>query len=113
MTDHTNIDYAAIVAAQKAEAARGPTLDQIVRANLPHFAGFAQAGAKLGLACDQIAAAEGCNPDSLRRVFLGQIGKWSEFCSRSKAPNRQDDISPKASASSLDEAGRTGVSRVW
>lgn len=83
--DPTEIDYAAEVAADEAEASSSATLVQVVRDNLRHFEGFAKARAKQRKAMAKIGEMTQRKPDSLRRTFLDVYGPWGAFSRRVRA----------------------------
>ncbi len=107
-----SFDYAGEVAAHHACSAK-LSLHDLIDANLHNFVGFAKAGATLGLTCDRIAGAAGCNPESLRRVFLGKLGKWAAFRARIQTNGDPAGANPQPPKSPSDAAGQTGFARVW
>ena len=111
--EQNRFDYNAIVAADMAKAMVKPTLEQIVSDNLQHFEGFAQAGATLGLACEQVAGAVGCDPESLRRIFLAKQGKWAEFRARIQPSDDTVNTNQRAAEFPSDATAEASFARVW
>jgi len=107
-----SFNYASEVAAHREDSSK-LRIHDLIDTNLHHFVGFAKAGATLGLACDRIAGVAGCNADSLRRVFLGKLGKWAEFRARIQTNVDPAIVDPAPAESPSGATGKTGFARVW
>lgn len=111
-SQQTEIDYAALVAADEAEASSDSTLEQVVRDNIEHFEGFARARAKQRRAVNTIAEITQRDPASIRRTFLKVYGRWDAFSRRVRGGGSQLPTAVQnAHSSPIDQAPE--ASKFW